>query len=91
MLKFQWDARKDASNRRKHGVRFDEAASVFADPSALTFLDIDHSDAEDRSRTYGLSINGIVLVVVHTERGDTIRLISARKATKNEKNIYEEG
>ncbi len=91
MLKFEWDARKDASNLRKHGVRFGEAVSIFADPNALTFFDVDHSETEDRNRTYGLSLNGLVLVVVHTERGDTIRLISARKATRNEKSIYQEG
>jgi uncharacterized DUF497 family protein len=91
LLNFEWDARKDASNQRKHGVAFAEALSVFADARALTFDDIDHSDFEDRSFTFGRSSRGRLLVVVHTNRGDAIRLISARKATSNEKRIYEEG
>ena len=91
MLKFEWDARKESSNRRKHGVTFEEALSVFADPKALTFDDIVHSDFEDRSLTFGASSDGKLLVVVHTDRGDVIRIISARKATSHEKHIYEEG
>ena len=90
MLKFEWDARKDASNQRKHSVAFDEALSVFADADAMTFDDIDHSDFEDRSITFGRSSRGRLLVVVHTDRGDAIRLISARRATSYEKRIYEE-
>ncbi len=91
MLKFEWDALKDVSNQRKHDVAFDEALSVFGDPNALTFDDVDHSEFENRSLTFGLSSSGKLLVVVHTDRGNVIRLISARKATKHEKRIYEEG
>jgi uncharacterized DUF497 family protein len=89
--KFEWDALKAASNVRKHRVSFDEAVTVFADGMALTFADTDHYESEDRSRTYGLSNKGRLLVVVHTERRNTVRIISARKATRYEKDIYEKG
>jgi uncharacterized DUF497 family protein len=91
MLKFEWDATKAASNLRKHGVSFDEAVSVFADALALTFADTDHFESEYRSRTYGLSNKKRLLVVIHTERRNHVRLISARKATRYEKSIYENG
>ena len=91
MFSFEWDEAKAVSNLRKHGVSFDEAVSVFADPNALTFADTDHSEREDRSRTYGLSSRGRLLVVVHTERRNNVRLIGARKATKHEEAIYEDG
>jgi uncharacterized protein len=89
MFKFEWDDQKAASNLRKHGVSFDEAVSVFGDVQALTFSDTDHSELEDRSRTYGTSNKARLLVVVHTERRDGIRIISVRKATRYEKSIYE--
>ena len=88
---FEWDDAKAARNLTKHGVSFDEALSVFGDVQALTFADSDHSDLEDRSRTYGRSNKGRLLVVVHTERRDSVRIISARKATRHEKSIYENG
>lgn len=91
MFKFEWDDLKATSNVQKHGVSFDEAVSVFGDGMALTFSDTDHSDLEDRSRTYGFSNKARLLVVVHTERRNGIRIISARKATKHEKTIYENG
>ncbi len=91
MFKFEWDDLKAASNVQKHGVSFDEAVSVFGDGMALTFSDTDHSELEDRSRTYGFSNKARLLVVIHTERRNGIRIISARKATKHEKNIYENG
>lgn len=91
MVQFQWDYRKAEDNYRKHGVTFDEAVSVFSDPMALTFFDTDHSENEDRDRTYGISNKGRLLVVVHAERNNIIRIISARKATRNEENIYPEG
>ncbi len=91
MFKFEWDDQKAASNLHKHGVSFDEAVSVFGDFLALTFSDTDHSEAEERSRTYGLSNKERILVVVHTERRNSIRIISARKATRYEKGIYENG
>jgi len=91
MFKFEWDDQKAASNLLKHSVSFDEAVSVFGDVRALTFSDIDHSEVEDRSRTYGISNKIRLLVVVHTERRNGIRIISARKATRYEKSIYENG
>ena len=91
MFKFEWDTQKAASNVRKHGVSFDEAVSVFADAFALTFADTDHYESEDRSRTYGISNKGRLLVIVHTERRENVSIISARKATRYEKDIYEQG
>lgn len=91
LFTFEWDEEKAESNLRKHGISFDEAITVFGDASALTFSDTDHSDTEDRSRTYGLSNKGRLLVVVHTERRNQVRVISARKATRHEKSIYQNG
>lgn len=91
MFKFEWDDDKATGNFAKHGVSFDEAVSVFGDSMALTFADTDHSDAEDRSRTYGMSNKSRLLVVVHTERRNNVRIISARKATRYEKSIYQNG
>ena len=91
MFQFEWDYQKAERNMQKHGVSFDEAVSVFSDPMALTFLDSDHSETEDRSRTYDLSSKGRLIIVVHTERHKNLRIISARKATRNEKNIYAQG
>ena len=91
MFNFEWDDKKAANNLSKHGVPFDEAVSVFGDGQALTFTDTDHSELEDRSRTYGVSNKVRLLVVVHTERRSGIRIISARKATRYEKGIYENG
>ncbi len=90
-MRFEWDVGKAASNLRKHGISFDEAVTVIADRRALTFADTDHFEFEDRSRTYGLSNNGRLLVVIHAERRDNVRIISARKATRYEKGIYTEG
>jgi uncharacterized DUF497 family protein len=90
VFRFEWDYQKAKSNVQKHGVSFDEAVSVFADSLALTFADTDHSETEDRSRTYGMSNKGQLLVVVHTERRNNIRIISARKATRYEKTIYKQ-
>ena len=91
MFKFEWDNKKATSNLQKHGVSFDEAVSVFGDAMALTFSDTDNSEIEDRSRTYGMSNAARLLVVIHTERRNGIRIISARKATRYEKGIYENG
>ena len=91
MFKFEWDEQKAASNLQKHGVSFDEAVSVFADDLALTFADSDHFESEERSRTYGISNKGRLIVLVHTERRLNIRIISARKATRYEKRIYDKG
>mgnify|MGYP001067783934 CR=1 FL=1 len=90
-MKIEWDARKAESNRIKHGVSFEEAATVFREPLAATGADPDHSITEDRFITFGVSEVGRLLVVSHTERGEIIRIISARKATKGERKLYEEG
>lgn len=91
MLKFEWDKAKAAANLVKHGVSFEEAASIFGDALALTFPDPDHSVAEKRWLSFGTSSEQRLLLVVHTERGRNIRIISARKATRHERTIYEQG
>jgi uncharacterized DUF497 family protein len=91
MFKFEWDDQKASANVQKHGVSFDEAVSVFGDAMALTFSDTEHAEVEERSRTYGISNKVRLLVVIHTERRSGIRIISARKATRYEKGIYENG
>jgi uncharacterized protein len=88
---FEWDPAKAAANARKHRVSFEEAASGFLDPAALTFLDPDHSEEENRSITIGRSSHQRVLFVAHRDREDRIRLISARQATRREQEQYEEG
>jgi uncharacterized DUF497 family protein len=90
MLKFAWDAAKAAANLAKHGISFEEAATVFGDPLALTFDDPDHSVDEHRLLTFGVSDRNRVLLVVNVERGRILRIISARKATKHERGIYEQ-
>jgi len=87
---FTWDARKALANLKKHGVDFKEAATVFYDPLATTFPDDGHSEAEQRFLTLRRSVRGGVLVVSHTEEGDTIRIISARPVTRRELKFYEE-
>lgn len=88
--RFEWDETKAVANLRKHGVPFEEAASVFSDPLAYTFDDLDHSVDEQRLLTFGFSQSGRLLAVVHAERGRAIRIISARKATRHERGIYEQ-
>lgn len=88
---YEWDPAKAAVNIRKHSVSFEEAASVFLDPAALTFIDPDHSEDEERAITIGRSARGRVLFVAHTERRDRIRIISARRATRREQEQYGEG
>ena len=90
MLLFEWDEKKAKQNLLKHKVSFDEASTAFADPFSLTIYDPLHSDEEDRYVLLGKSYKNRLIVVVHTERNDRIRIISARKATKNEKKQYEE-
>lgn len=87
---FEWDPAKAKTNDRRHGVTFREAATVFGDPLSITFPDPDHSVGEDRFITFGLSFNGRLLVVSHTDREEGIRIISARTMTPKEKRIYEE-
>ena len=90
-MQFEWDPEKAAANLAKHGVSFEEATTAFRDPLSATALDPDHSVGESRFVTFGLSSKGRLLIVSYTERGETIRLISARLATKQERKIYEEG
>jgi hypothetical protein len=90
-LRFEWDPEKARSNLRKHGVSFEEAATCFGDRLSITIVDPEHSGVESRYVLVGLSLRNRLLVVVHTERGDTIRVISARKATRRERQAYEEG
>jgi uncharacterized DUF497 family protein len=89
-MRFEWDPRKDAANRRKHGVGFREATTVFGDPLATTFPDTDHSISEQRFVTIGVSVARHLLVVAHTEIEESTRIISARMATRREKKFYEE-
>jgi len=89
-LDFQWDENKARTNLAKHGVSFDEATTVFADPLSLTIPDPAHSQIEDRLIVLGHSHQRKLLVVVHTERGDSIRIISARRASRRERTTYEE-
>jgi len=90
-MQFEWDPKKARANLRKHGVSFDEAATVFLDDLSLTGDDPDHSVSEERYVTFGVSNAGRLLVVAHTERGDRTRVISARPATRSERKLYEEG
>ena len=83
--------RKAATNNRKHRVSFEEASTVFGDPRALTFADPDHSNDEQRSLAFGHSERNRLLVVIHTDRDNRIRIISARTAIAAERRIYEEG
>ena len=89
-MKFEWNSDKARSNLQKHQVDFDEASSIFEDPQFITFLDEEHSVDEERYITIGLSNNNRLLMVAHTERNDSIRIISARKVTKNEEKFYQE-
>ena len=88
---FEWDPKKASANLRKHSVAFDEAATVFQDDLSLTGDDPDHSVSEERLVTFGISSSGRLLVVSHSERGDRIRIVSARPATRSERKLYEEG
>ena len=90
-MDFEWDDAKSEANERKHGVSFTEAVTVFGDPLALTGFDPGHSDDEDRYITMGTSATGRLLIVSHTDRGDKVRLISAREASRRERRDYEDG
>lgn len=89
-LSFEWDATKAQKNADVHDVTFEEAVTIFYDPLLLTFFDAEHSDDEDRFQSIGSSDRHRVLLVIHTDRGDTIRIISCRKATTTERKIYEQ-
>ena len=90
-MKFEWDPNKAISNLRKHKISFDEASTALSDPMAATGADPDHSIGEFRYVTFGISGRGRLLVVAHTEQNETVRIISARLASKRERKIYEEG
>ena len=87
---FGWDPRKALNNMDKHGVSFEEAASVFDDPLFITVIDEEHSADEERFITIGLSSQGQLLMLAHTDQGGRIRIISARKATRKEAQFYAE-
>jgi len=89
-MRFQWDPRKAKLNLRKHRVSFEEATTAFRDPLSATGDDPDHSLSENRFVTFGVSSKGRLLTISHTQRGELIRIISARPATKQERKIYEE-
>ena len=91
MIQFDWNPTKASSNQKKHGVTFEEATSVFFDEYATQFFDDKHSQEEDRFIMLGMSIKARVLIVCHCERGkgETIRIISARRATARERTYYE--
>jgi len=90
-MRFEWDPKKAAANLKKHGVTFQEAATVFGDPLAITFQDPDHSMDEERELTFGQSLQKRLIVVSHTERKNRTRIISARLMEHKERVIYEEG
>jgi uncharacterized DUF497 family protein len=93
MIRFEWSEAKDLANQKKHGISLAEAKSVFFDEYAVQFYDEEHSEEEDRFIMLGLSSESRMLVVCHCERhsGNTIRIISARKATKKERSFYPKG
>ena len=88
-MQFEWDAEKAASNLKKHGVSFQEAATAFGDPLSATVEDPDHSEDEDRYVLLGQTYQGRLIVVVHTDREETVRIISARLASARERKSYE--
>jgi uncharacterized DUF497 family protein len=88
---FEWDPSKAQENIGRHAVSFEEASSIFEDPFAFTIDDVEHSTDEKRFYTVGVSSLHRTLVVAHAERGENIRIISARLATRRERKSYEEG
>ncbi len=89
-MNFEWDPRKAEINLRKHGVSFTETGTVFGNDLAITVPDPDHSKNEDRYITIGWSNRRRLLIIAHTDRGERIRIISARELTRSERKIYEE-
>ncbi|MBC7810942.1 MAG: BrnT family toxin [Burkholderiales bacterium] len=87
-MNFEWDDNKADHNIQKHGVSFPEASTVFYDTLSVTFLDPDHSDEEDRFIIIGQSNQGRLLFVAHTDRGDRVRIISARPLRPKERRLY---
>jgi uncharacterized DUF497 family protein len=90
-MNFEWDPKKATSNIKKHGITFQEAATIFGDPLAITFNDPDHSINENRFITFGMSLQKRFIIVSHTERDDRTRIINARLMNRRERKIYEEG
>ncbi len=90
-MEYEWEPIKADTNVKKHGVSFAHASTIFGDPFSLTFYDPDHSSEEDRFITIGTSVDNVLLIVSHTDRDDRIRIISARKAKRRERRIYENG
>ncbi len=90
-MQFEWSKNKAASNLSKHKVSFEEAKTVFDDPLYVDFYDPDHSENEERYLIVGESNRGRLLIVSYSERGNSIRLISAREVTRTEREAYEEG
>ena len=88
-LTFEWNDDKARANVRKHGISFARAALAFSDPLSVTIDDPDHSNDEARFLLLGATPDGLIVVVAHTDRGDNVRIISARKATRAEKRAYE--
>jgi uncharacterized DUF497 family protein len=89
-MEFEWDVEKARSNLEKHGVSFDEACAVFSDDHSSTVLDPEHSEGEIRFITFGLSNTGQGLVIAHTDRGNRVRINSARTMTSKERRAYEQ-
>ncbi|MEO5926155.1 MAG: BrnT family toxin [Bryobacteraceae bacterium] len=89
-MNYEWDAGKAAANFKKHGVRFEEAATVFLDPLAITYSDPGHSMSEHREITIGHTGGQVLLFVAHIDRKGRIRIVSARRATRAERKQYEE-
>ena len=89
-MNFEWDSAKAAASVKKHRVSFEEAVSALRDDLAATARDLEHSESENRFITFGVSTFGRLLAVSHTERGNTVRIISTRLATRAERKIYEE-
>jgi hypothetical protein len=90
-MEFEWDPKKAAENVKKHGVTFQEAATIFGDPLAITFSDPDHSMGENRYITFGMSLRRRLIVSSHTERMGKTIIINARLMDRKERKIYEEG
>ena len=90
-LSFEWDPNKARANAEKHAIPFSEAATVFGDMLSITYPDPDHSVVESRRITIGMSQYGRLLIIAHADRGDRIRIISARATTRSERKLYEEG
>ena len=89
-MTFEWDPEKAARNIERHGISFEEASTAFGDPLSLTRPDPDHSEGEERFLLLGVTFPGRLVVVAHTDRGETVRLISARLATRRERRFYEQ-